>query len=35
MIAPGDLDGDKGELIPGSDKGTLETWLADEKKKNA
>jgi glycine cleavage system H protein len=35
VIAPSDLEGDLGDLIPGSDKGTLEAWLAEEKTKNA
>ena len=35
VISPSDLEADKGELIPGSDKETLETWLAEEKSKNA
>ena len=35
VIAPSDLEADKGELIPGSDKDALEAWLAEEKAKNA
>jgi glycine cleavage system H protein len=35
LISPSDLEADKGELIPGSDKEALEAWLAEEKSKNA
>ena len=35
VIAPSDLEADKGELIPGSDKDALEAWLAEEKSKTA
>lgn len=35
VIAPSDLEADKGELIPGSDKDALEAWLAKEKSKTA
>jgi glycine cleavage system H protein len=35
LISPSDLEADKGELIPGSDKAALESWLAEEKSKNA
>ena len=35
VIAPSDLEADKGDLILGSDKDALEAWLAEEKAKNA
>jgi len=35
LIAPSDLEADKGELIPGSDREVLGAWLTEEKKKNA
>ena len=35
VIAPSDLEADKGALIPGSDKEALEAWLAEEKSKTA
>ena len=33
IISPSDLETDKAELIPGSDKPALEAWLAEEKLK--
>ena len=35
LIAPSDMETDKGELIPGSDREVLGAWLTEEKKKNA
>jgi glycine cleavage system H protein len=35
MISPGDLDTDMGDLIKGSNKEALETWLNTEKEKTA
>lgn len=35
VIAPSDLEADKGVLIPGSEREALEAWLAEEKSKNA
>ena len=34
IIAAENLDSEKGELIPGSDAATLESWLKEEKAKN-
>jgi glycine cleavage system H protein len=34
VIATENLDVEKGELIPGSDAATLESWLKEEKAKN-
>lgn len=34
VIATENLDAEKGELIPGSDAATLESWLKEEKAKN-
>ena len=35
VIAPEDLDAEMNDLIKGSDKDTLETWLKEEKEKHA
>ena len=35
VLAPSDLDAEKGELIEGSDSGSLEAWLSEEKAKHA
>jgi glycine cleavage system H protein len=35
VVSPGDLDADMGDLINGSDKEALETWLITEKEKTA
>ena len=35
VISPSDFETDKEELILGSDKEALESWLAEEKAKNA
>ncbi len=35
VIAPEDLDAEMSDLIKGSEKNTLETWLKEEKEKHA
>ena len=35
VLAPSDLDAEKGDLIEGSDSGALEAWLTEEKAKHA